>query len=108
VQPNLKDLHGQAAPQQGGHSAYTTDGASHAENEYAQLPPLKRKIIEFIMKEPNTTDGVHIQVILRGVGGDMDSLKCVVSLGWTGCSLANIPQPRPGRLEGGGFLIYNL
>ncbi|TFY83713.1 hypothetical protein EWM64_g296 [Hericium alpestre] len=65
---------GQAQPNGAGQpsaSAYTAQsrGASSMD-KYAHLPPLPRRIIEFILQQPPNPEGVHIFAITRSVGGD--------------------------------------
>ena len=53
-----------------GTSAYTAQShAPAAHDEYANLPPLQRKIVYFIMNEPQADEGVHVAAIAREIKG---------------------------------------
>ncbi|KAF7792950.1 hypothetical protein EIP86_004053 [Pleurotus ostreatoroseus] len=52
-------------------SAYTAQTGQTASNDqFAHLPPIHRKIIEFILSQPAHDDGVHVAAIARAIGGD--------------------------------------
>ncbi|KAH9854240.1 replication protein A subunit RPA32 [Lenzites betulinus] len=53
----------------GGHSAYTARASAPAANvgQFSHLPPLQRHIIEFILAQPKTDEGIHVAAIARQV-----------------------------------------
>jgi len=53
-------------------SAYNSSTAvgSNASSEYAHLPGLQRKIVEFILSQPSNDEGVHVAAIARAVQAD--------------------------------------
>lgn len=81
TQPNVPN-----APQAGGAvvqagaSAYTTQARATA-SQFATLPDLQRRIMEFLSEQPqqSTSEGVHVSAIVRGVsssgGANMDATK---------------------------------
>ncbi|KAA1471099.1 replication protein A, subunit RPA32 [Dentipellis sp. KUC8613] len=57
-------------------SAYTAQSHSSAAlNQYAHLPPLQRRIVEFILQQPPNPEGFHIVAISRAVGGDAEGIS---------------------------------
>ncbi|KAI0345172.1 replication protein A, subunit RPA32 [Trametopsis cervina] len=62
-----------------GTSPYAAQGsAAPQRDQYAHLPPIQRNIINFILSQPNHTDGVHVAAIARAVGGDANAISAAL------------------------------
>ncbi|KAI0689782.1 hypothetical protein BC835DRAFT_1407741 [Cytidiella melzeri] len=62
-----------------GTSAYTAQGGTAvAQDKYAHLPPIQRNIINFILSQPNHTEGVHIAAIARAAGGNAHAISAAL------------------------------
>jgi replication factor A2 len=58
-------------------SSYNAQSGSAAlKDRYAELPPIQRKIVQFIQSQPPSDEGVHIGAIARDIGGDANAIKC--------------------------------
>ncbi|KAH9951454.1 replication protein A subunit RPA32 [Amylocystis lapponica] len=54
-----------------GPSAYTAQAHnSGMNNQYSNLKPLQRQIVQFILSQPRNEEGVHVAAIARSVGGE--------------------------------------
>lgn len=55
-----------------GPSAYMTQGSSNTSdnNRFAHLDPLSKKIMDFMVSQPDTEEGIHVAAIARATGGD--------------------------------------
>ncbi|KAI0093709.1 hypothetical protein BDY19DRAFT_268390 [Irpex rosettiformis] len=63
-------------PRTTGTSAYTAPGSTIvAHDQYAHLPQIQRNIINFILSQPNHSEGVHIAAIARAAGSDAQSIS---------------------------------
>ncbi|PCH37976.1 replication protein A subunit RPA32 [Wolfiporia cocos MD-104 SS10] len=57
-------------------SAYTAQSHTGAMNsQFAHLPELQRRIVEFIMSQPAKEEGVHVGAIARAVGGQAHAIS---------------------------------
>ncbi|TDL21528.1 replication protein A, subunit RPA32 [Rickenella mellea] len=57
-------------------SAYTSSAPTGAANDpFAGLPPLQRKIVEFIKAQPHSDEGVHVAAIARAVATDAHKIS---------------------------------
>lgn len=63
-----------------GSSAYANQSTSAADTEYSHLPPVQRKIVQFILSQPPNHDGVHIAAIARAIGGNAAEIRFVIHL----------------------------
>ncbi|CCM04607.1 uncharacterized protein FIBRA_06789 [Fibroporia radiculosa] len=51
-------------------SAYAAQSHVSASNsQYAHLPDTQRKIVEFLLSQPTSEDGIHVAAIARAIGG---------------------------------------
>ncbi|EKM55343.1 uncharacterized protein PHACADRAFT_173451 [Phanerochaete carnosa HHB-10118-sp] len=59
-----------------GASAYTAQASKNgAHDQFAFLPELQRKIVNFILSQQSHTDGIHVSAIARAVGGDAHAIS---------------------------------
>lgn len=61
-----------------GYSAYTSTAVGSGGgmgDQYASLKPLARRIIDFILAQPPTDEGVHVAAIARHVQTDAGSIR---------------------------------
>lgn len=65
-----------------GTSPYTAQAQTSASagDAWSFLPPLQRKIIHFILDQPNRKEGIHVTTIARAVGGDAHEIRYVLAL----------------------------
>lgn len=58
-------------------SAYTgqAQSATAANDQFAHLPPIQRKILTFMMNQPTSDTGIHVGAIARAIGGDAHSIS---------------------------------
>jgi len=69
--PGGQQSHGGATQGQSGASAYSAQSSTVAAgDQFNHLPPLQRSIINFIISQPTSEEGVHVAAIARTVGGD--------------------------------------
>ena len=64
-------------------AAYMSGGGGSTGNadisQFSHLPPLERKIVEFILSQPPSDEGVHAAAIARFVKVDADRIECVTT-----------------------------
>lgn len=59
-----------------GPSAYTAQSnTASSTDQYAHLPPLQRRIAEFMLSRPPADEGIHVGAIARSVGGDARAIS---------------------------------
>ena len=64
-------------------SAYTAQARSTASNnQFASLSPLQRQIVDFMLSQPKTDEGIHVAAIARHVAssggvGDANLIRFV-------------------------------
>ncbi|GJE87148.1 replication protein A subunit [Phanerochaete sordida] len=77
--PPGQQQNGHASIQQAGangSSAYTVQASTNGTNDqWAFLPELQRKIVHFILSQPNHTDGVHVSAVARAIGQDAQGIS---------------------------------
>ncbi|KAI0006130.1 replication protein A subunit RPA32 [Russula compacta] len=58
-------------------SEYSAAQVHHSEvkDQYSQLPPVPRSIVQFMQKQPQTPEGVHVSAIAKAVGADAESIE---------------------------------
>ncbi len=77
MQPPRPGQANQSAVGTAGSSAYANQSTSAADTEYSHLPPVQRKIVQFILSQPPNHDGVHIAAIARAIGGNAAEIRFV-------------------------------
>lgn len=45
---------------------------------YAHLPSIQRRIVEFMMNQPQQSEGIHVAAVARHIGGDAHAIRYVV------------------------------
>jgi len=65
--PGQTKMEGISGPGKSAYSAQNT--AAPLKSEYAELPDLQRRILEFIHSQSNLEEGVHISLVARAVAG---------------------------------------
>lgn len=58
-------------------SAYSAAQVHHSgvKDQYSQLPPVPRSIVQFMQNQPQTREGVHVSAIAKAVGADAESIE---------------------------------
>jgi len=76
--PVMPSKSGQPAAQTStanGHSAYTAQSNSTANDQFSHLPEIERTIIKFMLEQPQNEEGVHVGSIARAVGGNAAAIS---------------------------------
>ncbi|EPS98543.1 replication protein A subunit RPA32, partial [Fomitopsis schrenkii] len=57
-------------------SAYDPPSSSATRMEpYAHLPSIQRRIVEFMMNQPQQSEGIHVAAVARHIGGDAHAIS---------------------------------
>ncbi|KAH9843057.1 uncharacterized protein C8Q71DRAFT_735700 [Rhodofomes roseus] len=60
----------------GAASAYNPQStAAGGMEQYAHLPSIQRRIVAFMMSQPQQTEGTHVAAIARNIGGDANAIS---------------------------------
>ncbi|KAH9935018.1 uncharacterized protein B0H18DRAFT_927723 [Fomitopsis serialis] len=76
LRPSEAGSKGAVANGQGAASAYNPQStATGGMEQYAHLPSIQRRIVEFMMSQPQQNEGVHVAAIARHIGGEANAIS---------------------------------
>lgn len=57
-------------------SAYSAQGhQAEVKDQYSHLQPVPRSIVQFMLSQPHSREGVHVGAIVKAVGADAESIE---------------------------------
>jgi replication factor A2 len=58
-------------------SAYSAAQAQQPEvkDQYSHLKPVPRSIVQYMLNQPQTREGVHVTAIVKAIGADAEAIE---------------------------------
>ncbi len=84
--------------------AYKSPSASMNANagKWAKLPPVQRKIIEHMLAQPPTSEGINVATIACAIGGDAKTIRSVkIPNGLFKCSICSVSAALDALMDDG-------
>ncbi|KAI0726629.1 replication protein A subunit RPA32 [Fomitopsis betulina] len=79
LRPSEAGSRGAIANDSANASAYDPPSSSATRMEpYAHLPSIQRRIVEFMMNQPQQSEGIHVAAIARHIGGDGHAISAAL------------------------------